>query len=223
LRANTVDLLGRYVYFFGVWEPNLTTWIARQLHEGDTFVDVGANIGYYTLLASRIVGPTGNVIAIEASPRIHSSLKRNIALNDAVNVRDINIAVTDAEGEVDLYDGPIGNSGHTSVVEQDGLRRGVTVQSKPLPAILTEKELCSSRLFKIDVEGAEWLVVDGLRDALSRTKWDAEFVIELSPERLATLGRKAADVLTMFREAGFHAYSIVNEYSSSWDLERPPL
>jgi FkbM family methyltransferase len=221
MQANTVDLLGRYVYYFGVWEPDVTTWILGRLREGDTFIDVGANFGYFALLASRIVGPSGHVVAIEASPRILQTLTRNLALNGADNVRVVNVAVTDREGELEIYDGPAYNSGRTSVLQQEGLRRGGTVATKPLPAILTDAELSGARIFKIDVEGAEQLVVQGLRDALPRTQAAAEFVIELSPLRLAALGQTARDILDVFAGAGFNAYAIAQDFSFERYLERP--
>src|SRR4051794_26991463 len=57
ITGDTADLIQRYIYFFGVWEPDITAWLRSALKPGDCFVDVGANIGYYTLLASQVVGP----------------------------------------------------------------------------------------------------------------------------------------------------------------------
>ncbi len=59
LRVNASDIVGKHLYYFGVWEPTITKWIAERLKPGDCFVDVGANLGYYTLLASKIVGQSG--------------------------------------------------------------------------------------------------------------------------------------------------------------------
>lgn len=69
----TSDVIQRYLYLFGVWEPHLTAFISGRLTPKDTFVDVGANIGYYSVLASRLVGPAGHVVAVEPSP---TSIKR---------------------------------------------------------------------------------------------------------------------------------------------------
>ncbi len=62
------DLLQKRIYFFKTWEPELSSFMAQRLRRGDTVVDVGANIGYFTTLMSRIVGETGQVISIEALP-----------------------------------------------------------------------------------------------------------------------------------------------------------
>src|SRR6266545_4932566 len=66
LLVETDDLIQGYIYLFGVWEPNITDWIRRTLLPGDTFVDVGSNIGYYSTLAARLVGSAGSVVAIDA-------------------------------------------------------------------------------------------------------------------------------------------------------------
>src|ERR1019366_3290126 len=66
LYVDTRETGGRYIYYFGIWEPNLTRWIQERLSPDDTFIDVGANIGYYSLLAAKL---GSQVVAIEAAPR----------------------------------------------------------------------------------------------------------------------------------------------------------
>src|SRR5215470_15194542 len=65
ISGTTEDLIQRHLYFFGTWEPHISGWIEASLRAGDCFVDVGANIGHYSLLASALVGPGGHVVAIE--------------------------------------------------------------------------------------------------------------------------------------------------------------
>ena len=86
------DLISTTIYLTGRWEPLITRYIRANLKRGDTFVDVGANIGYYDLIASRIVAQTGRVFAIEASPSIYSRLVRNLALNNCTNITAIHAA-----------------------------------------------------------------------------------------------------------------------------------
>lgn len=76
--------------------------MAERLKPGDVFVDVGANIGYFSLLASKLVGPGGRVVAIEASPEVFDLLRRNLELNKAHNVRAVNVAISDREGSLQL-------------------------------------------------------------------------------------------------------------------------
>jgi precorrin-6B methylase 2 len=94
MKGDAKDIIQQYIYYFGVWEPRITGWVSRHLAPGDTFIDVGANIGYYSLLASPLVGKTGTVVAIEASPRTFDDLLFNLELNNVSNVRPVNVAVS---------------------------------------------------------------------------------------------------------------------------------
>lgn len=67
-RCRLPDFIQMYVYLFGMWEPDLVAFLRRRMRPGDTFIDVGAHIGYVSALASKLVGPRGTVVAIEASP-----------------------------------------------------------------------------------------------------------------------------------------------------------
>src|SRR2546429_7961962 len=98
MAGSTRDILQQYIYYFGVWEPNLTRWIAQRLAPGDTFIDGGANIGYFTLLASKLVRDSGAGVAIEASPATFDALQRNLARNRARNGGAGNAAGSDCHG-----------------------------------------------------------------------------------------------------------------------------
>ena len=92
--VDVADFIGTRIYHFGVWEPHLSELIGSRLKAGDVFCDVGANIGYYTVLAAPIVGDTGKVVAIEPSPATHEILAKNVKLNKASNVRMVRAAVS---------------------------------------------------------------------------------------------------------------------------------
>ena len=87
----------------GMWEPAETALIRSQLKPGDTFIDVGANFGYYTVLASKLVGPTGRVIAFEPDPRSFQLLERNVARNGCTNVVLEQKALADKPGTLTLH------------------------------------------------------------------------------------------------------------------------
>jgi len=218
IAGDAQDILTQYVYYFGVWEPHITRWVRRRLRQGDTFIDVGANIGYYTLLASRCVGPAGRVVAIEASPTIFRALQDNLARNRVRNVRAVNVAASDRRGVVRLFLGPVTNRGLTTMLPEEAAKYACEfeceVQAGPLAAILGSEEVRRARLIKIDVEGAEWPVVEGLAPLLEATRPDLEVLMELSPERLAHQGKEPEDVLRVFGQAGFRAYSVANDYTA---------
>jgi FkbM family methyltransferase len=214
VKGQTHDLLQRYLYYFGLWEPNLTYWIRRNLSKGDYFVDVGANIGYYSLLAASIVGEQGNVIAIEASPITFEQLHENIHLNQFKNIRYICGAAAATRKKVCLYQAPIKNSGKSSIVAGTVVSDNrVEIEAEPLCELLKEHEIRQARLIKIDVEGAEWEVVQGLSPALKKLPENAELVIEISPERLALQNKTADDIFQILKHEGFYPYILENDYS----------
>lgn len=212
--VDTRDLIQRYLYLFGAWEPHLTGWLRRRLRPGDGFVDVGANIGAFSVLAARLVGAEGRVVAIEASPDLHGSLVRNVRLNGLGNVRALNAAVSDRARTLTFALASSRNTGANSIVPYDGpVESSFRARARPLPELLDAAEIASARVIKIDVEGAEGSVVRGLAPLLGALRSDAEITVEVSPERMARLGDRADDLLAVMRNAGFHVYRLANDYA----------
>lgn len=222
VKGDAKDIIQQYIYYFGVWEPHITRWISRRLEPGDTFVDVGANVGYYSLLASRLVGEGGAVVAIEASPRTFEELRANLALNGVSNVRAVNLAASECEGSVRIYRGHEHNTGLTTILEGRGFELECEVRAAPLSAILHSEEARNARLFKIDVEGAEWSVVAGMESLIGGGRPDLEIIMEVNPELLARQGRTPDELIRPFSDAGFHPYAIENDYSPLSYIPLPP-
>jgi len=226
ISGNTREAVGRYIFYFGIWEPNLTHWMRGRLSPGDVFVDVGANIGYFALLASQLVGDSGKVIAVEALPAIFSALQANLEKNSAHNVRAVNCAVWDREQMITLYTNAEDLPGQTTVspawANQYHLQTQVRVAAAPLSAILDPQEVRAARLIKIDVEGAEWQVVSGMKSIMPSCRDDVEIALEVNRKALAAEGRSPQDVLDFFDEWGFHPYRIENDYLAERYLYREP-
>jgi FkbM family methyltransferase len=226
LRGDTQEVLQQHVYYFGVWEPNLTSWLRARLSPGDVFVDVGANVGYFTLLGSRIVGARGSVVAIEASPSIFDALRANVARNRATNVRAVNMVAARTSGTRTVYAGPRSHVGLSTVDPHAGWLAESETESASLPEIVGEQAWSQARLIKVDVEGAEDEVALGMAAALEGTHPDFELAVELHPPAGGAL-------FTTLRDAGFHAYELEIDYSplryrsggtppAARRIERPP-
>jgi FkbM family methyltransferase len=215
MAGDTQDMLQQHIYYFGVWEPDLTRYVAKCLTPGDAFVDVGANVGYYSLLASKLVGDSGKVIAIEALPSTFDTLQGNLTRNRASNVRAVNVAASDSAEAVSIFTGPKFNIGETTVVERPGFTRVGSVEAAPLSAILDPREARSARLIKVDVEGAELTVIRGMDSLFDSCRSDLEVIVEIHPRELAQQGLRPEDVLDLLLKAGFHPYELVNDYSVS--------
>jgi len=213
IECSMVDLIQRHIMFFGMWEPNLTAFLQRRLSAGDVFVDLGANVGYFTLLASRLVGETGAVVAIEAAPHIFRRLQENLIRNNVANARTVEAAVAAAPGTVDLYSGDHGNLGATTMVESRGYERVAQVAADQIGRLVTAQEFSRARIIKIDIEGAELPPLRALLELVPVLRDDVEVVVELSPHTLPEAGDSVAEIVGTFEQAGFHAYDLQNSYS----------
>ncbi|MEV5980712.1 FkbM family methyltransferase [Streptomyces sp. NPDC052114] len=212
--VDTQDLIQRYLYLFGGWEPNMTRWLTSRLGPGDVLVDVGANIGVFAVLGSRLVGPTGRVVAVEASPAFHRRLVRNAGLNGCDNIRAVEAAVSDRRKKLTFVLASSRNMGANSIVPYDGPAESTFErEAVTLAELLDADEVARARVIKIDVEGAEGGVVRGLRPVLGRLRPDAEIAVEVTPERMARLGDSADELLATMREYGFHTYRLGNDYA----------
>jgi tRNA G37 N-methylase Trm5 len=101
------DLVPRVILQTGSWEPDSWRVVAKHLHPGGTFVDVGAHIGYYSLEAAPLVGPGGRVIAVEPNPETVRRLRDNIGASGATNVVSVQpVACSDVEATLDLFAAP---------------------------------------------------------------------------------------------------------------------
>jgi FkbM family methyltransferase len=207
------DSVPLYIYTFGVWEPDLTEFIRSRLRPGDVFVDVGANIGYDTLLGARAVGESGGAVSIEASPTVFERLQETLRLNGVPpQVRIINCAVSDKVGVLSLFAGPPTNVGATTTVPGQGMPQVAEVPARPLGDLLTPDELSRARLVKIDVEGGEIAVLTGMLDCVDRMPQDAEIAVELSPQMWEDPDATPANVLQPWVERGFNVYQTTNSY-----------
>lgn len=149
------------------------------LAKGDTVIDLGGHIGVFTLLAAKQVGPQGRVITCEPGPDNLPLLRKNVAANGLSNVKVLGVAVGDKEGSAQLFiaDRWSDNALANTIFPSPGRKR-VTVPMRTLDAIVAEERLSRIDLLKIDVEGAELIILAGARAALAMTK---HVVMELHP------------------------------------------
>ncbi|MFE7740846.1 FkbM family methyltransferase [Nocardia sp. NPDC057455] len=210
LVPTTNDFIARAIYTHGCWEACISALVASRLQRGDGFIDVGSAGGWYAVLAARLVGPTGYVVAIE--PAAHEHLRANLALNRVGNVRVVQAAVTGEPETVTLYT-PHANTGATTTIRPDTYQSTVTVPGLPLAQMLHPGDLENARIIKVDVEGAEGTVLTQLAASIPRLRTDCEIIVEVTPYWLATTGHDASELLKPFMDNGFHPYRIQNSYA----------
>lgn len=149
-------------------EPELRA-LERLLSPGDVFIDVGANVGLYALKAARLVGPTGRVLALEPGAEAYGHLTANLALNTFPWAEALKVAASDAAGEAVLHHVPLGDDPQAfSLIANARAEEGETVETVTLDGLIDRCGLDRVDLLKIDVEGAEPLVVAGPGRMLAR-------------------------------------------------------
>jgi FkbM family methyltransferase len=160
LSVDTADGMGRVLTVSGTWEPQVTAAFRALLGPGDVCVDVGANIGYYTLLAANLVGETGHVYALEPAAGTHAELVSNVKLNRISNVTALQVAAGDAAGEAVFDDRS--NTGSIKPSLGGSAEQGTRAQVRTVASLIPAADVSRLRLVKIDVEGHEVAVLRGL-------------------------------------------------------------
>lgn len=217
LQVTLPDIISTVLLLTGRWEPFITKFVLDTLRPGDTFIDVGANIGYYSLLASKIVSNKGRVYSIEGSPSIYRHLEENIDRNHAKNITAIHAIASDEIGQKPFWLASEANLGHStsipSVASTESMHFEARVRCRPLVKLLPVENLYDARLIKIDVEGAERQVISPIVPVLKYFSKRTAWIIELSPQFLPG-GQEDADwIYHSFCGAGYRAFAIHNEYS----------
>ncbi len=162
------------IYYYGFFEANLTNFFINTLKEGDVFFDIGAHVGFYTVLASELVGKTGEVHSFEPTPRTYTSLNKNALTLE--NVITNNVAALDKETTIDFVDYGPKYSAFNSYKKRDGRDTGflkkinsVSVQTISIDRYSHTKDL-KPDFIKIDAEGAEHLILKSMDHVLENVR-----------------------------------------------------
>jgi FkbM family methyltransferase len=221
--VDTSDIgFGANLLLDGFWESWLTTFMARRIQPGDYAIDVGANHGYYTLLFADLVGSGGRVASIEPNPNICTLLKRNIDINGfGGRVSLINQAATAEDDEEVALSIPAHESKNAFLVDsaqQARLRGDVVIEVKGERLATTLSYWERLDFIKVDVEGAEEAVVEGLFPLLERFK--PKMVLEFNLRRCNQpheLLKRLKDLYGVIREIAFDGDAHDVEHSALMD------
>jgi FkbM family methyltransferase len=186
------------------------SFVARFLRRGMIVLDIGAHHGFYTLLASKLVGPAGKVFAFEPSPREQKALRLNLTLNRCKNVSVQRLALSDAETQADLY---VVNDEHTGFnsLRPPGIpspTTQVTVSVKQLDNWIRETKVDHVDFIKLDVEGGEFAVLKGGAKLLEQRPRPL-ILAELENARSEPWGLRAKDTANLLRGYGFQWFTLL--------------
>ena len=196
-----------YLRKFSFLERSETDLFKSFVRKGMMVVDIGANLGYYTLIAADLVGPQGKVFAFEPDPENFRLLLKNIEANGYRNVKAVNQAVTDKTGKAELFLCEESSGSH-SIHDFGEKRKSITVSSTSLDDFLG-KRFSRVDLVKIDVEGVEPIVFSGMKEII---KANPKLVIitEFWPHALKKAGFDPADFLKTLEDQDFLIH-LINE------------
>jgi FkbM family methyltransferase len=189
-------------FYFGLFEPETKACFRSILGPSDVFLDIGANIGYFAAIAADRVGPRGKVFAFEPEPEHFRRLKRLSEVNPDLSIQAFQAAVSDRRGTATFF--VCEHAGWHSLIEdfpRAPLKESLTVETWSLDDFLRSQKLDHAgavRLAKVDVEGAEAMVIRGAKAAIEN-HWVEEFYIEVSS------GQETGTIFEGFNQAGYQA------------------
>ena len=162
-----------------LFDPEERDLIASRITDGFTFVDIGANVGGYSLFVAALAGSHAHILAVEPQPEIFERLVYNVRQNPFGSIKALECAVADQDGDITMFLDPR-NSGESSMrfVDLRGHGKSVRVASKTLATILGEERLDRLDALKVDVEGAEDLVLDPFFRTVPRHLWPRLLIID---------------------------------------------
>ncbi len=195
------------------FEPRAVNFLKRSVTPGMTVLDIGANVGFFTLFFARRVGAAGRVYAFEPGEYACGLLQRNIALNNFSNVTVIRKAVGDRCGKVCLHEGPEGFDVYSSLRQVVYPQtEGIVFKEKQVDQITVDEFMDLNRLssvdvVKVDVEGGELSVFRGMRRLLARNS-SCKIIFELGGEMCNAFGYSSKDVVRELESFGYRCWGL---------------
>lgn len=203
----------------GIYEPLETEIVKREIKKGDIVLDLGANIGYYTLLLARLVGEEGKVFAFEPDPTNFSWLEKNVEMNGYKNVVLIPKAVSNKTGKIRLYLSQRNRADHRIYDSQDG-RQSIEIETVRLDDYFKDYG-GKIDFIKMDIQGAEGEALQGMSGLLKNN--DVKMLMEFSPGGLKISGMEPEECLKLLTGFGFRLYDIVGREKKMKPVSIPEL
>lgn len=201
MELDPTDFVQREILLRGSYEPKTVALLRGLLRPGDTFVDIGAHVGQFALVAAAIVGERGRVLAIEPSPEICASLLRNrMRTRPRARFDIVCVALANDERVTSFGMHSAGNLGSTRMVDP-AHADAVFCLTMPYSKLADALEIGAVRVAKIDVEGAELLVLRGFA-GLDRSRWPDHILFEFIPDAFDYFA-SPQELIAFVRDSGY--------------------
>ena len=202
--VDPISQFGQTLLQTGVYEEDLTTCLSQNLKTGNTFLDIGANEGYFSVLAAKLVGSTGRVVTVEPQSRLQSVLLRNFELNQIRNYKLIQAAISDKSSDSEqFYESPDINTGSSGLRSATSYAQRVyTIKTMTMSELFQAAEIATVDLMKMDIEGFEYEAMLGAAD-LIKSKRIKMMAIEFHPRAMADRQKNGAEIINLLEVAGY--------------------
>jgi len=199
--VDLADQIQRDIYL-GVYEQHEREFLRSYVQPGWTCVDIGANIGFYTLLLATLAGPSGRVYAIEASPKNFAQLSRNVALNGLTQCVLTSVAITAKNGAVSFLTSPETNSGWGRIAGGDTGREIISLDGMTFDHFISTQGIHSVDFLKVDIEGHELSLLEGGQNTLG-SGVVKRALVEFCGYHMEKRNTTLADFTAAFERLGF--------------------
>jgi FkbM family methyltransferase len=211
---------GGIIVSLGIYEPLETEIVKKEVKKGDVVLDLGANIGYYTLIFAKLVGEEGKVFAFEPEPTNFSLLKKNVEINGYKNVVLIQKAASNITGETRLYLSEDNEVNHRIYDSYDG-RQSIEIEATRLDDYFKNYN-GKIDFIKMDIQGAEGRAIQGMSNLLKKN-YNVKIAMEFSPMLLEKFGTAPEECLRLLTEFGFKVFEIAEREKRIKPVNIPKL
>jgi FkbM family methyltransferase len=205
-----------YLLIWGVYEKHETKLFKTIIEKGMVVVDVGANIGYYSLLAARCVGDGGKVFAFEPDPYNYGLLCKNIEVNAYRNIIPLKKGVFSKTGKMMMFLDKRNLGGHSLSEANVNKNASIMIEVTSLDDHFKDKDY-KIDVVKVDVQGSELEVLEGMKNVIDQNE-DLKIITEFWPMGIRNSGSSARDFLNRLVESGFDLYQI-GEFLKPVDID----
>ncbi len=192
-------------FLYRIVRTGLTDLLKKEVNKGDVFIDIGANIGYYSIVASKLVGKNGKIFAFEPDLINYKKLIKNLKRNRCNNIIPLNVAVSDKESKIKLFISEDNASDHRTYGIEG--RKSVSIKSISLDDYFSKNNVTKVDFIKIDVQGYEPVVFKGMVKTLKNNR-NIKIITEFWPFGLKSAGYDALKYLQDFSELGFKFFLV---------------
>jgi FkbM family methyltransferase len=202
-KVDPVSLMGIALTHEESYEEGMTATLAAFLRDGSTFIDLGANEGYFSVIGGRLCGSAGKVLAIEPQSRLQQVIADNLALNGRTNVILLHAAISDHAGTATLHLTSTTNSGGSGFHRHTKYKLPTQeIVTMTLEDALDASGIATADLMKVDIEGHEYEALLGSPKVFEQHRIKA-IALELHPTILAGRGKRAEDITHMLERCGY--------------------